>query len=146
MVSKVETTYSDGAGKSATLEISDSGGMSGLVGLAGWVGMQEEREDSSGSERTAKVNGRITHEKVSKSGGTNEFSVVLGDRFIVTATGRQIDLADLKTALAGLDLAARELVELGVDKVAKHLALGLQLFRRARVLDAATVQDDHVIA
>src|SRR5262249_55545622 len=36
MVSKAEATYSDGADKRVTLQISDSGGISGLMGLAGW--------------------------------------------------------------------------------------------------------------
>jgi hypothetical protein len=108
MVSKAEATYGDASGKTATLEISDSGGMSGLVGLAGWAGMQDEREDSSGSERTAKVNGRITHEKISKVGGTNEFAVVLGDRFIVSARASHIELPALKAAVSELNLAKLE--------------------------------------
>jgi MFS family permease len=37
MVSKAEATYGDGAAKSVTLEISDTGGVSGLMALAGWV-------------------------------------------------------------------------------------------------------------
>src|SRR5581483_6538679 len=45
MVSKAEATYSDGAGKSVTLDISDTGGASGLVSLAGWVNVQGESED-----------------------------------------------------------------------------------------------------
>ena len=40
MVSKAEANYSDGGEKHVTLEISDTGGVSGLVGLAGWVGVQ----------------------------------------------------------------------------------------------------------
>ena len=41
-----------------------------------------------------------------------------------------------------LDLAGRVLVELGVEQVAVELALGLELRRRAGVLDPAVVQDD----
>ena len=48
--------------------------------------------------------------------------------------------------LAGLDLAARELVELGIKQVAEQFALGLKLVRRARVFDAAVLQDDHMVA
>jgi hypothetical protein len=117
MVSKAQATYGDGAQKSITLEVSDSGGASGLVGLAGWAGVQEEKEDQYGSERTGKVDGRLTHEKISKTGGTNEFGVVLGDRFMVSATGRGVDLPELKAAVASLDLRKLEsMKDVGVKK------------------------------
>jgi hypothetical protein len=117
MVSKAQATYGDGAGKTINLEVSDSGGASGLVGLAGWAGMQEEKEDQYGSERTGKVDGRLTHEKISKTGGTNEFGVVLGDRFMVSATGRGVDLPELKAAVASLDLGRLEsMKDVGVKK------------------------------
>jgi hypothetical protein len=117
MVSKAEATYGDG-GKSVTLNISDTGGASGLMGLAGWVGMQEEKEDEYSSERTHKVNGRIVHEKLSKTaGGTNEFGIVLGDRFVVSAKGQGVSLEELKTAMSGIDLARIEsLKDVGVQK------------------------------
>jgi len=117
MVSKAEATYSDDADKRVTLEISDSGGASGLVGLAGWASIQQEKEDENGSERTHKVDGRLVHEKQSKSGGTNEFSVVLGDRFVVSASGRGVSLGDLKDAVGKLDLDKLEsMKDTGVQK------------------------------
>lgn len=108
MVSKAEATYSDGAEKRVTLEISDTGGVSGIMALAGWAGVEGESEDDNGSERTHKENGRLMHEKRSKRGGTNEFAVVLGDRFVVTAKGRGVDLDALKAAVGSLDLAKLE--------------------------------------
>ena len=117
MVSKAQASYSDGAQKHVTLELSDTGGASGLMGLAGWIGLQGEKEDDNGSERTQKVNGRLVHEKVSKRGGTNEFAVVLGDRFVVSATGAGVDLGELKAAVGGLDLGQLEsMKDVGVQK------------------------------
>jgi hypothetical protein len=117
MVSKAEATYSDDAGKSVTLEISDTGGASGLLELAGWVGLQGEKDDDNGSERTQKVDGRLVHEKVSKKGGANEFGVVLGDRFVVSATGRGVPLSELKSAVSSIDLAKLESMKVvGVTK------------------------------
>jgi hypothetical protein len=108
MVSKAEARYSDGAGKTVTLEISDTGGVSGIMALAGWAGIQGESEDDNSSERTQKINGRLTHEKISKTGGANEFGVVLGDRFIVSATGQGVDVAALKAGVSSLDLGKLE--------------------------------------
>ena len=108
MVSKAHAEYGDGGQKNVTLEISDSGGASGLVTLAGWAGMQEERQDENGEERTRKVDGRLVHEKISRNGGSNEFSIVLGDRFVVAAHGTGVELADLKAAVGQLDLRKLE--------------------------------------
>jgi hypothetical protein len=117
MVSKAEARYGDGAQKSVSLDISDTGGASGLVGLAGWVGVQGEKETDYSAERTAKVDGRLVHEKMSKKGGSNEFSIVLGDRFIVSASSSSVSLSDLKAAVSGLDLARLEsMKDAGVQK------------------------------
>ena len=117
MVSKAEATYEDGAGKRVTLEISDTGGVSGLIAFAGWTGMEGEKEDESGSEKTAKVNGRLVHERISKNGGANEFGIVVGDRFVISATGRGVSTDDLKAAVSGLDLSKLEsMKDVGVKK------------------------------
>jgi hypothetical protein len=117
MVSKAEARYGDGGGKRVTLEISDTGGVSGLMGLASWVGVEGEKDDDSGSEKTQKVNGRIVHERTSKTGGTNEFGIVLGDRFVVSATGDGVGVSELKAAISGLDLIKLESMKnVGVQK------------------------------
>jgi hypothetical protein len=106
MISKAEGTYGDGD-TSATLEITDTGGVSGLMGLASWMGVQEERENDDGYERTRKVDGRITHEKSSRS-GDNEFAIVIGERFMVSAKSRALDVNALKAAVSGLELQKLE--------------------------------------
>jgi Yip1-like protein len=116
MVSKARAAYTDAAEKRVTLEISDSGSASGLMSLAGWATLREEREDDNGSERTHKVDGRLVHEKASR-GGANEFSIVLADRFVVAAQGTGVTLADLKRAVSGLDLRGLEsLKDAGVQQ------------------------------
>src|SRR5262249_13757361 len=108
MVSKAEATYGDSGGRQVRLEISDTGGVSGLVALAGWAGVQGEKEDENSVEQTQKVNGRLVHEKRSKQGGSNEYAIVLGDRFVVSAEGRGVDIGALKSAVGSLELAKLE--------------------------------------
>jgi hypothetical protein len=118
-VSTAKANYSDGADKRVSLEITDSGGASGLVGLAGWAGgVQGEKEDDSSIERTGTVNGRLTHEKSSKvAGGSNEYSIVIGDRFVVNAEGNGVDVNQLKSAVGSLDLGKLEAMkDVGAQK------------------------------
>jgi hypothetical protein len=116
MVSKAEATYGDGADKNVSLTISDTGGASGLMGLASWASVQQEKDDDNVSERTRKVDGRLVHEKMSKRGGSNEFEIVLGDRFVVSASGN-VDLKTLEGAVTSLDLAKLESMKnAGVSK------------------------------
>lgn len=115
-VSQVEANFTDGAGKSVTLEITDSGGASGLMGLASWASLAGEKRDESGTEKTARVDGRMTHERDSKN-GTDEFSVVVGERFMVSAKSSDVELQVLKAAVGALDLRRLEsLKDAGVQK------------------------------
>jgi hypothetical protein len=119
VMSRAEARYGDETGaKSVTLEISDAGGMGGLMGLAGWVGVTGEREDEYSREKTAKVDGRMVHERQTKQGGgTNEFGIILGERFVVTAKGNGVDSSQLKAAVMALDLAKLEgMKNVGVQK------------------------------
>ena len=117
MVSKAEARYGDDTGKSMALEISDTGGVSGLIGLASWAGVEGEKEDDRGSEKTQKVGGRLVHERTSKTGGTNEFGLVLGDRFVVSAKGNGVGVNELKAAISALDLARLEsMKDVGLQK------------------------------
>ena len=107
MVSKAEAEYSDGAGKSIRLEITDTGGASGIMGLASWASVQGEKEDQYGSEKTQKINGRLVNEKTRKSGG-GEYSVVIAERFMVEAKSSNVDLSTLKSAVGSIDLGKLE--------------------------------------
>ena len=116
MVSKAEATYQNDGGRSVRLEVTDTGGVSGMLGLASWMGVEGEKDSDSMSERTQKVNGRLVHEKVSKTGGTNEFGVVLGDRFVVSASGN-VPIDELKAAVTSIDLGKLESMKAtGVQK------------------------------
>jgi hypothetical protein len=108
MVSQAEASYGDGAGRRVSLEIVDTGGIGGVMGIATWMGVQGEREDDDEIERTRRVGNRMVHEKRSKIGGTHEYGVVVGDRFMVNASGRGVEPTDLERAVTSLDLDALE--------------------------------------
>jgi hypothetical protein len=115
MVSKAEANYSDGS-KTVNIGISDSGGASGLMGLAGWAALQTSKEDDNGSERVTKVNGRLVHEQTRKN-GADEFEIILGDRFVVSASSRDVKLTQLKAIVSALDLNKIEsMKDVGVKK------------------------------
>jgi uncharacterized membrane protein len=103
MVAKAEGVYGDGA-RRVELEVTDTGGAAGLVGLASWMGVQGEHEDSRRREVTRQENGRIVHEEMAKQGGDNSYSVVLGERFVVSARGHGVDLETLRSGVNALDL------------------------------------------
>ena len=107
-MSKAQSEYGDAGGKFLRLEVTDTGGAAGLMGLAGWAMVQGEKEDDRRIERTRKEGDRLIHEKISKTGGDNEFSVIVGNRFMVDARGRGVSIDELKGAVAAIDLRKLE--------------------------------------
>jgi Yip1 domain len=117
MISKAEARYGDDGGKSLELDISDTGGASGFMALASWVNVQGEKEDEYGTEKTQKIDGRMVHEKVSKKGGTHEYSVLIGERFMVTVRGTGVSFEEVKSAAKSIDMAKLESMKaVGVAK------------------------------
>ncbi len=107
MTAKAEGVYNDTAGKNATLEVVDTGGVAGLMGLASWMNVQGERENADRRESTRKEGTRLVHEEQNKHGGSSKYTVVLNDRFVVEARGN-VEFGQLKSAVNGLDLGKLE--------------------------------------
>ena len=107
-MSKAEAEYDDGAGKRVDLEVTDTGGAGGLMGLAGWMNIQGEKEDGGRIERTRREGTRTIHEEISKRGGDNEYTVVLASRFVVSARGQGVPIEALRSAVGSLDLGKLE--------------------------------------
>jgi len=106
MVAKAEGVYREGENQ-VQLVVTDTGGAAGLLGMAAWLGVQGEKEDSNRRESTRREGTRMVHEEVDKRGKRSEYTVVLGNRFVVSAQGNA-DIAALKSAVNGLDLAKLE--------------------------------------
>jgi Yip1 domain len=107
-ISEARATYTNDAGRSVDLEITDTGNAKGILALAGWAGLEGEQESDHGYEKTYRVDGRLTHEQWDRSSSRGEYSVVLGERFTVKVEGQGDSIDDLKAMLADLDLRALE--------------------------------------
>ena len=109
MHAKVEADYGSGD-KRVELEIVDTGGAAGLTALAGWaaLGASSESETSERVERLRREGNRLVREEISKRGGNNTYSVILADRFMVSAEGTGVDFESLKRAVNALDLGKLE--------------------------------------
>ncbi len=117
-VSTANATYSDSAsGRSLHLEVTDMGSAKGLMAMAGWAALQQERETDHGYEKTYKQDGRLVHEEWDSQDKHGEFSIVLGDRFTVKLSGQAESMDQLKGAVGGLNLAGLEALKAqGVKK------------------------------
>ncbi len=107
-VSQTRATYSDAAGQSLELEIMDTGGASGLLGVATWANLEEETQTATGYERTYRENGRLIHEAWDSESGSGEYGVIAGDRFLVQASGNVTNIEVLRNAVASVDIVGLE--------------------------------------
>ena len=77
--------------------------------LAGFGLVESEKETASGYEKTGKSSGGdfpgYYREKFNKTGTQAEFTTIVGERFMVEADGRGIEMAALKQQLKQLNLA-----------------------------------------
>ena len=117
-VSNAKATYRKADGNAEIrLEITDTGGAKGVMALAGFAGMEADKQTDHGYEKTYHQDGRMIHEEWNNN-GDGEFTVILGDRFVVAVHGSGVANIDaLKGALGGVNLAGLEaLKNQGVKK------------------------------
>lgn len=105
-VSEAAATYSDDSGRQVWLEITDAGSAKGLLGLAGWAGVEGEKEADGRFEKTYRKNDRLIHEEWDSNDSSGEYTVVLADRFTVKVRGSAGSVGELRTAAEQVDLEA----------------------------------------
>ncbi len=71
--------------------------------LARAMAPQMERERDGAYERVGRVDGRFTTEKYNGSNRSGSFGVLMGDRVMVQAEGRGVEINHLKGAVASID-------------------------------------------
>jgi len=102
--------------KRVELSITDSGGLAGLATLAGSAGVTMDKEADGKVEKVYKDGGRTVHEEYRKDGSHGEMAVILANGVVVAAEGSHVDMAALKSAVQGIDLARLE----AIKRVAKR--------------------------
>ncbi len=108
MTSNATATFSDVAGRTVNLEVIDTGGASGLMGLASWMGVESQSENAQMSERTETVGDRMIHQRISKVGGTHELNIVMAGRFILNSDATGIGADEFQSGVMGLGLDGLE--------------------------------------
>jgi hypothetical protein len=107
-----------GDGGSVDLKITDPGNLSGLAAMAAmWMNMDLDKETDTGYEKTGTANGRRFHEKYDKNSKSGEYTVIVGNRFMVEINGNGVDMPTMKKAIDQINLAKLEsLKDVGVKK------------------------------
>ncbi len=90
------------------LTIVDMGSAGALAGMAGAFNVQSSSEGDGKYEKIGKVDGRMTQESYDKASKHGEYSVLVGDRFMVAAKGDGVSMDELKAAAAAVGLARLE--------------------------------------
>jgi hypothetical protein len=110
-----ESTGSEGLGAAAAvgtyakgdarmrLTVSDMGAAGALAGIAGAFNVQSSHESNGQYEKVGKVDGRMTTESYDRTARHGEYSVLVGDRFMVHAEGDGLDMDALKSAVGAID-------------------------------------------
>ncbi|MDP3748677.1 MAG: Yip1 family protein [Phenylobacterium sp.] len=105
--SQAEAIYTKGDGR-IRLSVTDLGAAGALAGMAGAFNVQSSSESDGKYEKVGKVDGRMTTESYNAASRHGEYSVLVGDRFMVAAEGDGVRIEDLKAAVASVGPARLE--------------------------------------
>jgi hypothetical protein len=104
-ISEAKATYVGGSGKSIDLEVNDMGSTKGLMGLASWVNVEQDKQTGTGYEKTYKQGENMVHEEWDNVSKNGEYSVIVAGRFAVKAGGSGVSIDELKSAVGGINLS-----------------------------------------
>jgi len=99
--SNVEATYQRGDAR-VTLMVTDLAAAGGFAAMAGALNVQSNHETATGYEKVATINGRLTTEKYDNSDKSGEYSVIVANRFNISAEGSGVSMDVLKGAVAAV--------------------------------------------
>ncbi len=103
-VSTAEGDYKNN-GSSVQLKIIDMGGMSSAVSMmAAWSLVDVDKENDNGYEKTSTYNGNKSFEKYNSQNKDGEISVLVANRFMLTANGNNVEMSVIKKAIDAVNL------------------------------------------
>lgn len=104
-ISQAEGKYETKAGSTIKIDVVDTGGLKmGLMSMAAWANLDIDREDDKGYERSTSLNGFKAFEKYTNRNNKSELSLLVNDRFVVKAEGREVDMKELKAVVQDMPL------------------------------------------
>lgn len=99
--SNAEATYQRGDAR-VTVMITDLAAAGGFAAMAGAINVQSDHETATGYEKVSTINGRLTTEKYDSSSKSGEYSVIVANRFNISAEGSGVGMDALKGAVAAV--------------------------------------------
>jgi Yip1 domain len=116
-VSEAQADYSDGASRSLHIAIADAGTARGMLAMAAAMAPETDQETDHGYTKTYSKAGQMISERWDSNSHEGEYSVVVGQRFTVKASGHVDNFDQLKAAVGAIDLGKLEsLRDSGVTK------------------------------
>ncbi len=105
--SNAEGTYTKGEAN-IRLAVTDMGAAGAMAGMAGAFNVKGSTETSTSYEKVGRVDGRMTTESYDRTSHHGEYSVLAGDRFMISASGDNVSIDDLKAAVQAIGPAKLE--------------------------------------
>jgi hypothetical protein len=105
--SGADGTYTKGDAR-IHLEVTDMGAAGALAGMAGAFNVKSTKETSTGYEKVGRVDGRMTQESYDTASKHGEYGVMVGDRFMVQASGDGVSMDELKAAVGAIPFSRLE--------------------------------------
>ncbi len=103
-MSTAKGKYSKGDNR-VDLSIVDFGGVTGALSMiAAWTMVDIDKENDQGYERTTTYKGFKGFEKYDNQNKDGQLAVLVGNRFMVTADGSNVDMAVIRKAIDALNL------------------------------------------
>ena len=100
--SAAEGRYTKGDAR-LKLEVTDMGAAGALAGMASAFNVKSSKETATGYEKVGVVGGRMTQESYDRQARSGEYSVLIGERFMVHASGDGVSMEELKAAVGSID-------------------------------------------
>ena len=71
--------------------------------MASAFNVKSSKETATGYEKVGMVGGRMTQENYDRQSRSGEYSVLVADRFMVSAKGDGVTMDELKAAVSSID-------------------------------------------